>query len=113
MIAESDPVSVVVDDHGNTPGIGPEISVELKETEGALVISVAPGSEHSRLSELTLNSAADRYISSGNISGITVTDTRSGQLGWNASGRVCDLVTVDGAVLDGKYLGWAPSVVSS
>ncbi len=113
VIAESAPVEIHVDDHGNTPGVGPELAVSLKETEGALVISVAPGSARSELSDLQLNPQADRLVSGGAIGGITVTDTRSGAPGWAASGRVRDLVAVDGAVLNGKYLGWTPSVLSS
>lgn len=113
VLAESEPVSIAIDDHGNTPGIGPELAVSLNPTEGALVISVAPGGERSELSDLTLNAAADRYVSSGEITGVTVTDTRSGELGWQASGRVRELVTLQGAVLDGKYLGWTPKVLST
>lgn len=113
VITESEPVAILIDDHGNTPGIGPSLSVSLPETEGALAISVSEAGRHSELSPLALNSEADRYVSEGSITGITVTDTRAGDLGWAANGRVRDLVTVDGAVLDGKHLGWTPEVVSS
>ncbi len=113
VIAESDPVAIHIDDHGNTPGTGPEISVALPEEQGALVISVSPAGQASELPDLALNPAADRYVSEGSITGITVTDTRPGELGWSASGRIRGLVTVDGASLDGKYLGWTPGVVSS
>ncbi|MER7798423.1 choice-of-anchor M domain-containing protein [Microbacterium sp. NPDC096154] len=112
-IAESDPVQIHVDDHGSTPGVGPEIAVSLKDTEGALVISVAADSKRSELSDLKLNPQADRYVSDGAIGGITVADTRAGSPGWSASGRVRELGTVDGAVLSGKYLGWTPKVVSA
>ncbi|WP_054679268.1 choice-of-anchor M domain-containing protein [Microbacterium sp. No. 7] len=112
-IAETDPVDIHVDDHGNTPGVGPELAVSLDEAEGALTISVAPDARRSELSDLQLNTVADRYVSEGAITGITVTDTRSGAPGWAASGRVRGLVTVDGARLDGKYLGWTPKVVSA
>lgn len=113
VLAESEPVGIHIDDHGNTPGIGPEIAVSLDETQGALVISVAAGSERSELSPLQLNPQADRFVSEGEIGGITVTDTRTTAPGWSASGRVRDLVTIDGAVLNGKYLGWTPKVVSA
>jgi surface-anchored protein len=112
-IAETDPVDIRIDDHGNTPGTGPELSVTLPEDDGARVLSVAPGSERSELSDLSLNSAADRFVSTGTIGGITVTDTRSANPGWSASGRVRELVTVDGAVLDGASVGWAPKVDAS
>lgn len=113
VIAESDPVDIAIDDHGNDPFIGPEISVGYEEAQGALVVSLAPGSERTELSDLVLNAAADRLVSEGAIGGITVTDTRSGQLGWTANGRVRGLVTVDGASLAGKHLGWTPAVLSS
>ncbi len=113
VIAESEPVNIVLDDHGSTPGVGPELSVSLPADEGALAISVAPEGRTSELSDLTLNSTADRFVSEGSITGITVTDTRPASPGWAASGRVRGLVTVDGAVLDGKYLGWTPEVVST
>lgn len=113
LLAETEPASVLVDDHGNTPGVGPELAVSLKREQGALAISVAPEAKRSQLSPMQLNQAADRYVSEGAVTGITVTDTRDGDLGWNASGRVRDMVTVDGAVLNGKYLGWTPKVISS
>ena len=113
VIAESAPVQIAIDDHGNDPVIGPEIAVGYEEAEGALVISVAAGSQRAELSDLVLNSAADRLVAEGAIDGITVTDTRSGQLGWTANGRVRGLATVDGATLAGRYLGWTPEVLSS
>lgn len=113
VIAESDPVEIHIDDHGNTPGTGPTIDVSLEPNQGALTISVAAGSEHSVLSDLLLNPAADRYVSEGEIGGITVTDTRPANLGWQANARVREFVTVDGARLGGKYLGWSPKVLSA
>ncbi len=113
VIAESEPIDIHIDDHGNTPGVGPEINVSLPENEGALVISVDGEGQSTTLSDLALNEVGDRYVSTGEITGITVTDTRSANLGWSTSGRVRALVTVDGGVLDGKYLGWTPEVVSS
>lgn len=112
VIAETEPANIAIDDHGNTPVSGPEIAVSLSATEGALAVSIAPGSERSELSDLTLNETADRFVSEGSIGGITVTDTRSDAPGWSASGRVRDLGTIDGAILRGKYLGWTPHVVS-
>ena len=112
LLAETEPAKILIDDHGNTPGVGPELSVALAPTEGALVVSVAPESKRSELSAMTLNDVADRYVAEGEIGGITVTDTRGGNLGWSASGRVRDLVSGEGAVLNGKHLGWTPKVVS-
>ena len=113
VIAESDPVAILIDDHGNTPGVGPEITVSLPEDEGALVISVAAGSESTTLGDLELSPEGDRYLSEGEVTGITVTDTRPGNVGWSSSGRVRSLVSVDGDILDGRYLGWTPEVLSA
>jgi len=113
VIAESEPVDVVIDDHGETPFVGPQIESTLPANEGALVVSVAPESRRARLSDLTLDSSADRYVSEGAITGITVTDTRQDAPGWNASGRVRGLVSIGGGTLDGRYLGWTPTVVST
>lgn len=113
IIAESEPADIHLDDHGSTPGVGPELDVTLAENEGALVISVSPEGATSTLSELELAPEGDRYVSEGSVTGITVTDTRPGELGWAATGRVRALGTIDGDILDGAYLGWTPTVVSS
>lgn len=113
VVAESDPVEIHVDDHGNDPVIGPEINVSHPLTDGALVISVAADSRVAQLSDLTLNPAADRLVSEGSIGGITVTDTRAGDLGWTANGRVRELVAADGDRLAGRYVGWTPEVLST
>ncbi|HZK04507.1 MAG TPA: choice-of-anchor M domain-containing protein [Actinomycetaceae bacterium] len=113
VIAESAPVSIHVDDHGASPIVGPELRVNLHESEGALVVSVAPGSEVVNLTDLTLNAAADRYVSTGTLTGITVTDTRSGSLGWSATGRVRGFTSVDGTTIAGTQLGWTPTVDSA
>jgi hypothetical protein len=113
LIAESDPVEILIDDHGAALTVGPELEVSLRDNEGALVVSVDPGCEKVEFSDLALNPAADRYVSSGILAGITVSDTRSDRLGWSVSGRVRGLVTVDGDHIDGKYLGWKPSVTAA
>lgn len=112
-IAETEPLQIEIDDHGNTPGIGPEVSVTHPVSQGALTVSVAPGHWDAELSDLTLNAEADRLVATGEVAGITVTDTRTENLGWNANGRLRAFVTVDGDDLDGKYLGWAPKVIST
>lgn len=113
VVAETDPVDIRIDDHGSTPVVGPTLRANLPEAEGALVVSVADGSTDVRLSDLTLDAHADRYVSTGTIEGITVTDTRSQRPGWSATGRVRGLVTVDGGTIDGTCLGWTPTVLSS
>ncbi|MGM1065755.1 choice-of-anchor M domain-containing protein, partial [Saccharothrix sp. Mg75] len=113
VIAESAPVVVDVDDHGNDPVNGPTISTTLSAQEGVLAISVAPENREVDLGALTLTPAADRYAAAGALKPITVTDTRADNPGWNASGRVRAFTTVDGQQLGGKYLGWTPTVLSA
>ncbi|MBP2337253.1 surface-anchored protein [Saccharothrix coeruleofusca] len=113
LIAESAPVVIDVDDHGNDPVNGPTITATLSEQQGALVLSVAPENREVDLGALTLNPAADRYTAAGALKPITVTDTRAENPGWNASGRVRAFTTVDGQQLGGKYLGWTPTVLSA
>ncbi|CAM3732881.1 choice-of-anchor M domain-containing protein [Kibdelosporangium persicum] len=113
VIAESAPVVIDVDDHGNDPVNGPTITTSLTAQEGALAISVAPENREVDLGALTLSPAADRYTAAGALKPITVTDTRADNPGWNASGRVRAFTTVDGQQLGGKYLGWTPAVLSA
>ncbi|MFT7837875.1 choice-of-anchor M domain-containing protein [Saccharothrix sp. BKS2] len=113
VIAESAPVVVDVDDHGNDPVNGPTITTTLSAQEGVLAISVAPENREVDLGALTLNPAADRYTAAGALKPITVTDTRADNPGWNASGRVRAFTTVDGQQLGGRYLGWTPTVLSA
>ncbi|WP_217134472.1 choice-of-anchor M domain-containing protein [Leucobacter chinensis] len=113
VLAESTPVDIHVDDHGNTPGVGPEITVAHEATEGALTLSVDAAHRRVTMDPLALTEQADRLVSHGAVGGITVTDTRSGDLGWSASGRLRNFVSPVGETLDGKHLGWQPTVVSA
>lgn len=113
VIAESEPVVIVVDDHGNDPVNGPAITTTLSAEEGVLAISVAPENREVDLGALTLNPAADRFTAAGALKPITVTDTRADNPGWTASGRVRAFTTADGNQLGGKYLGWTPNVLSA
>ncbi len=113
VIAESAPAVIAVDDHGNDPVNGPTISTSLSAQEGVLAVSVAPENREVDLGALRLNAAADRYTAAGALKPITVTDTRSENPGWTASGRVRAFTTVDGQQIGGKHLGWMPSVLSA
>ncbi|ACU38603.1 hypothetical protein Amir_4775 [Actinosynnema mirum DSM 43827] len=113
VLAESAPVVIDVDDHGNDPVNGPTITATLTEQQGALTVSVAPENREVDLGELALTAEADRYRATGALKPITVTDTRSENPGWSATGRVRSFTTVDGQVLGGFHLGWTPTVVSS
>ncbi len=113
VIAESPAVTLLVDDHGNPPVEGPVITTELPADAGSLVISVDEANRDVRLTDLALNPAADRYVATGAVGGIRVTDTRPGDLGWTANGRVRAFTTVDGDVLGGSNMGWTPEVLAA
>lgn len=113
VLAESDPATIVIDDHGNDPVNGPRITATLTEEQGTLVLSVPESSREVQLSDFELNPAADRYVASGELKPIVVTDTRSANPGWSATARVRAFTTVNGDQLPGKNLGWSPTVLSS
>jgi surface-anchored protein len=113
LLAESAPATIVVDDHGNPPYEGPTLTTTLAEEQGILAISVDEGARDVTLTDLELNSSADRYVATGAVGAIRVTDTRSEDLGWTASGRVRAFTSVDGDTIPGANLGWTPKVVSS
>jgi surface-anchored protein len=112
-IAESQPVTIVVDDHGNSPIEGMTITATLPVSEGSLVVSVPEGNRDVTLSDFALTAGADRYVAQGEMGAIHVTDTRAGNPGWTVNGRVRAFTTVDGDQLSGGHLGWAPKVISA
>jgi hypothetical protein len=112
VVAESEPVSVVVDDHGvpEPPApAGQDIEVTLSDAAGALVISVDPADRRVRMSDLALSTSGDRWVSSGDLRPVTVTDTRFSAPGWSVSGQVGDFSS-GAEKLRGGSLGWTPVV---
>jgi len=113
LLAESAPVTIHVDDHGNPPVEGPVVSATLEEDTGSLVISVDEANRDVQLSDLALNGDADRYVATGEAGGIRVTDTRSADPGWTANGRLRTFTTVAGDEIAGNNLGWTPKVLET
>lgn len=112
VVAESTPVAIVVDDHGEPepPGeLEQRIVATLPEDEGALVASVDPEDNVVTMSDFELGGAADRWTSAGDLRPVTVTDTRAAAPGWVVSGQVGDFTSGDD-VLGGKHLGWTPLI---
>lgn len=75
----------------------------------ALTITVDPADDTVVMSEAVLD--GDRLRSEGELRPVTVTDTRVANPGWTVSGQVSDFVSATDT-FDGKYLGWAPKVIS-
>lgn len=113
VAAQTEPVVILVDDHGNPPVEGPWISATLNEVTGSLVVSVSEENKEVELSDFALNAEADRYVANGEVKGIKVTDTRSENPGWTLNGRVRGFTTTDGESLSGANLGWSPKVLAN
>jgi surface-anchored protein len=112
VVAESEPVTVVVDDHGGPEPPAPatqDIEVTLPEDAGALVISVEQDDRRVLMSDFELGTAGDRWVSSGDLRPVTVTDTRATAPGWSVSAQVGDFSSGAGT-LRGGVLGWSPVV---
>jgi surface-anchored protein len=110
--AVSEPVTVKI---ATTPQGGTaskSVTATINESDGALVISVDPADRDITLPAAVLNSAGERWESTGALKPVTVTDTRAGRPGWTASGQVPDgFRTPEGQTFTGAHLGWTPTVV--
>lgn len=53
------------------------------------------------------------FQTAGRLHQVTVVDTRDDDPGWVISGTQTDLVSPSGAVLDGGFVGWMPSVTAT
>jgi surface-anchored protein len=113
-VAEAAPVTLVVEDGGGpgTPGGSQSITATVRESDGALVLSVDPNDRTVALPATTLGAAGDRLEAAGALRPVTVTDTRAAKPGWNASGQVSAFTADGGAGFGGKYLGWTPQVLA-
>lgn len=112
VVAESAPVTITVEDHGQEPEPGDlsqRIVATLPEDEGALVASVDPDDDEVVMSDFELGAAADRWTAAGDLRPVTVTDTRAAAPGWVVSGQVSDF-TAGSEVLAASHLGWTPLV---
>jgi len=114
VVAAADPVTLVVTDDGEPgdPGASQSVVATIRETDGALVVSVDPEDRTVVLPPMTVGAGGDRLEAAGALRPVTVTDTRASRPGWNASGQVSDFVAEAGGSFGGRYLGWLPEVLS-
>lgn len=79
---------------------------------GALTISV--DSNQVNLGVATINASGDLFVATGQLSPVTITDTRAGDAGWSASGQVAEFVGQNDAAhkVNQYNLGWAPSTIA-
>ncbi|MDG4767913.1 choice-of-anchor M domain-containing protein [Solwaraspora sp. WMMD406] len=102
-------VTLAVDDSGGGVGATSQ-EVIAAVPDGTLVISV-DANDQVLMSDFALSAEADRWVSTGELRPVRVTDARASAPGWTASGQVSDFVA-DTQTLSGRFLGWTPRVVS-
>jgi hypothetical protein len=86
----------------------------ITTTIAAGALTITAGGPAVSLGTLTLDPTNTFYTQgpAKDINPVTVTDTRSGNLGWNVNGVVGDFVSGSGSKINSENLGWFPSVVS-
>ncbi|MFC3494705.1 choice-of-anchor M domain-containing protein [Glycomyces rhizosphaerae] len=85
------------------------ITAALDTDTGGLVLSVDPADRTVALPAMTLSADATRWTTEGALRPVTVTDTRSADPGWNATGQVSPFTSGDDE-FSGAHLGWLPSL---
>ena len=102
---------------GTKPSTPPAVeTLNVNVQPGSLVISIATGEDGQvTLTDPTLDQSGDMLVSTGAIDPITITDSRAGDPGWNASASVSDFVNSKdaNAKISGYDLGWTPKVVTT
>lgn len=84
------------------------ITVALPDNIGALTLTGVPTAVN--MNTATLN--GETLDATGTVTAV-VTDTRQlDKPAWSLTGQVTNFQTTGGAVLDGKYLGWTPTITS-
>jgi hypothetical protein len=104
--SESGAVPLTVDAFA---GVAASENITTTVTPGALLISV--DNQNVTLPSPTMLPDASMLQTSGNLTPVTVTDTRAGNPGWNVSGQVTDFNDGVSHAINGANLGWTPSVI--
>ena len=85
------------------PAVG---NVQAEIAAGTLVISTPYTSANPLdLGNLTLNGAATEYSGSATFTGITITDTRAGNLPWTVSAQASALTNGSTGIINGENVG--------
>ncbi|WZH35576.1 MAG: hypothetical protein PIR02_12410 [Microbacterium enclense] len=106
-------VAAVAADPVDEGQIGVDVVVEAQEGPGTLVMTVAPG----RATLTEQGSTGDARQFTGVLPQVTVTDTRSADQipdgsHWSVLGSASDFAASNGGVIEAKYLGWSPRLVT-
>jgi hypothetical protein len=98
---------------GTTPAVTPAVgSIDTSIPAGGLTISTPYSTSNPfNLGAATLNSNATEFIASAPFgsstspaNGVTITDTRAGDLPWSATGTVTDFSNGTGGIINGQNL---------
>jgi hypothetical protein len=106
-------IAAVAADPVDDGQVGIDVEITPQEGPGDLVLTVAPG----RATLTEQGSTGDIRQFTGVLPQVTVTDTREAEqtadgAQWSVLGSASDFTTADGDVIDAKYLGWSPRLVS-
>lgn len=94
------------------PPVVETLTVEVQP--GSLTISLADGEDGQvKLSDPVIDQTGEKFVSTGAIDPVTVTDTRAGDLGWAVQASVSDFAGPKGAKLSGYNLGFTPKKVTT
>ena len=107
LASSASPYSITV-----TQFSGVSASENITTTVPAGTLTITAGGTVD-LGTLALNSGNSLLVSTPkDINTVTVTDTRSGNVGWTVNGQVSDFSGPGTSKINGENLGWTPRVVS-
>lgn len=106
-------VAAVAADPVDDGQVGIDVEITPQEGPGDLVLTVTPG----RATLTEQGSTGDVRQFTGVLPQVTVTDTRDAEqtadgAQWSVLGSASEFTTAGGGVIDAKYLGWSPRLVS-
>ncbi|MBD8217256.1 hypothetical protein IFU40_01260 [Microbacterium sp. CFBP 13617] len=106
-------IAAVAADPVDDGQVGIDVEITPQEGPGDLVLTVTPG----RATLTEQGSTGDVRQFTGVLPQVTVTDTRDAEqtadgAQWSVLGSASEFTTADGGVIDAKYLGWSPRLVS-
>ncbi|MGE5612643.1 MAG: Ig-like domain repeat protein [Bacillota bacterium] len=108
-------------------GVTAAQEIDVTVPAGGLTIAVSPNTEGNtggssanpvvQMGTPTFQPSGQFWLSTGQLNDVVITDTRSGNPGWTATGSVTDFSQVGVAsnpeTFSGANLGWTPTLVSA
>lgn len=108
-------------------GVTAAQQIDVTVPAGGLTIAVSPNTEGNtggstttpvvQMGTPTFQPSGQFWLSTGQLNDVTITDTRSGNPGWTATGSVTDFaqsgVTGTPETFSGANLGWTPTLITA